>query len=139
MNDAVFSVQGLATHFGTAIETGIEFAILRGVFREGDRLPNWRGLAIRLHVDPDTVAVAYRKLERDGAVEFCQGLGVFVAPGGAAICANSLRKMLAGQLDNIVEQARQANLSDGDVRELVEQKLAESSNPSDDAHGGGAT
>jgi len=139
MNDAVFSAQGLATHFGNVIETGLEFAILRGVFREGESLPNWRNLANRLRVNPNTVAVAYRSLERDGAVEVRRGLGVFVARGGAGICAKSLRQMLAGQLANLIGQGRQANLSDGDIRELFEQNLTESSNLSDYAYGGGAT
>jgi len=123
----------------TQIEAGIEFAILRGVFREGERLPSRRDLADRLRVNPNTVAVAYKNLERDGVAEVRRGLGVFVARGGAAICAKWLRKMLAGQLANLIGQGRQANLSDGDIRELFEQNLRESSNRSDYTHGGGAT
>ena len=113
----------------TQIENGIRSAILRGVFREGEQLPSRRDLADQLRVNPNTIAVAYRNLERDGVAEVRRGLGMFVAGGAAAICRRLRGQTLAQKFGQLLGEARQANLSHQQVRDLFEKHLDEAFDP----------
>ena len=46
---------------------------------EGDRLPTVRELAIRLAINPNTMAKAYKLLEQEGVIVTRAGAGAFVA------------------------------------------------------------
>jgi GntR family transcriptional regulator len=46
---------------------------------EGDRLPTVRELAIRLAINPNTMAKAYKLLEQEGVIVTKAGAGAFVA------------------------------------------------------------
>lgn len=54
-------------------------ALVLGTLRPEDALPSVRQLAADLRVNPNTVAQAYRELERDGVVYVRRGQGTFVA------------------------------------------------------------
>ena len=45
---------------------------------EGDRLPTVRDLAIRLAINPNTIAKAYKLLEQEGVIVTKAGAGAFV-------------------------------------------------------------
>jgi GntR family transcriptional regulator len=55
-------------------------ALVLEILRPEDPLPSVRQLAVELRVNPNTVAQAYRELERDGVVYVRRGQGTFVAP-----------------------------------------------------------
>ena len=59
-------------------------ALVLGTLRPEDPLPSVRQLASDLRVNPNTVAQAYRELERDGLVYVRRGQGTFVADSGAS-------------------------------------------------------
>jgi GntR family transcriptional regulator len=106
-------------------------AMLLGYLREGDRLPTVREVAAALVVNPNTVAKAYRDLERAGLVTPRAGQGTFVTgsvdrvPAGTYVrLSRGLRSWLAG--------ARQAGLDREQVRALVTATL------DDDLAGAGA-
>ena len=54
-------------------------ALVVGTLRPEDPLPSVRQLAADLRLNPNTVAQAYRELERDGLVYVRRGQGTFVA------------------------------------------------------------
>lgn len=58
----------------------IRRALVLGTLRPGDPLPSIRQLAAELRVNPNTVAQAYRELEREGTVFVQRGQGTFVSP-----------------------------------------------------------
>jgi GntR family transcriptional regulator len=58
-----------------------ETHILRGVLREGDKLPSVRQAALELGVNPNTVAKAYAHLESAGYVCALPKKGAFVTFG----------------------------------------------------------
>ncbi len=60
----------------------IRSAIAAGIYQPGEMLPSQRTLALKLHVNPNTVRRAYEHLERAGVVVARQGLGMFVRKGG---------------------------------------------------------
>ncbi len=53
-------------------------ALVVGTLAPDDALPSVRQLAVDLRVNPNTVAQAYRELERDGVVHVKRGQGTFV-------------------------------------------------------------
>jgi len=62
----------------------VQAAISLGRLGEGDQLPTMRALHLKLNVNPNTVAKAYRELEAAGLIATHQGSGCFVAPGTQA-------------------------------------------------------
>ena len=54
-------------------------ALVVGTLRSEDPLPSVRQLAADLRLNPNTVAQAYRELEREGIVYVRRGQGTFVA------------------------------------------------------------
>lgn len=55
----------------------IRRALVLGTVRSGELLPSVRQLAADLRVNPNTVLMAYRELERAGVVETRRGQGTF--------------------------------------------------------------
>jgi GntR family transcriptional regulator len=103
----------------------VKHAIETGALRAGDQLPGIRPLAEELVINVNTVAKAYRELEREGVVELRHGAGAFVAdrgrvrPGGA-------EKFRGAQalVADAVEQLRKRGLDDDEIRRLFEAELA---------------
>lgn len=58
---------------------GVASAIARGELDHGSRLPSVRNLAVDLGLNVNTVARAYRDLERAGIIDTMPGMGTFVA------------------------------------------------------------
>jgi GntR family transcriptional regulator len=58
----------------------IRRAIVLRTVRPEDPIPSVRQLATELRVNPNTVAQAYRELERSGIVYVRRGQGTFVSP-----------------------------------------------------------
>lgn len=60
----------------------VKHALDVGALRPGEQLPAIRRVAEDLVINPNTVAKAYRDLERDGLIDLRQGAGAFVAERG---------------------------------------------------------
>jgi GntR family transcriptional regulator len=54
-------------------------ALVLGTLAPDDPLPSVRQLAVELRVNPNTVAQAYRELEREGVVHVRRGQGTFAS------------------------------------------------------------
>src|SRR6266568_7633697 len=57
----------------------VKHAIETGALHPGDQLPGIRPLAEELVMNPNTVAKAYRELEREGVIDLRHGSGAFVS------------------------------------------------------------
>jgi DNA-binding transcriptional regulator YhcF (GntR family) len=55
--------------------------ILEAKWKEGDRVPSVRELAVSLEVNPNTVVRSYAWLEERGLIENRRGVGYYVAAG----------------------------------------------------------
>lgn len=88
-----------------------------GALVGGDPLPSVRQLAASLKVNPNTVAQAYRDLERDGLVQVLRGQGTFVASSPQI---NDDRAALAHELAqrSLVEAARLGLNADGFIQAI---------------------
>jgi GntR family transcriptional regulator len=106
-------------------------AMLLGYLREGDQLPTVREVAAALVVNPNTVAKAYRDLERAGLVTPRAGQGTFVTGSVDRVPAATYVRLSRG-LRSWLAGARQAGLDREQVRALVAATL------DDDVAGAGA-
>src|SRR5687767_2355584 len=103
----------------------VKHAIETGALRAGDQLPSIRPLAEELVINANTVAKAYRELEREGVLELRQGAGAFVA-ATARVGSGSAKKFRETQplVADTVGRLRARGLSDEEIRRLFEAELA---------------
>lgn len=109
---------GGALPIGDQIVQGLRWAVASGALEPGEAVPSVREMALRLRVNPNTVARAYRRLVDQGVLAVRRGEGTFVAepPAGgvaalrreelsraAARYAGAARKLGAG-----IEEAARA-------------------------------
>ncbi|HEX7235542.1 MAG TPA: GntR family transcriptional regulator [Gammaproteobacteria bacterium] len=103
----------------------VKHAIETGALRAGDQLPSIRPLAEELVINANTVAKAYRELEREGVVELKQGAGAFVADTsrakkGGAEKFRGVQPLVA----KTVGELRARGLRDDEIRRVFEAELA---------------
>lgn len=108
---------------GDQIVYRVLYGIARGVYRPGDKLPSVREVAARLKVNPNTVAKAYRDLERDGVIESRRGTGVFVHEAGPAIATERRQALVLERFERAVGEALDAGLSAAEVQEVLIEAL----------------
>lgn len=101
----------------------VRFAVAAGRLRPGDRLPSVRKLAVSAQVNPNTVARAYRELEREGTVETRPGAGCFVAVAGLMTCRALRDRIVSERIGRAVREARDAGLSPLEIEAFVADAL----------------
>lgn len=97
----------------------VRYAVASGRLAPGDKLPSVRGLAETALVNPNTVAKAYRDLEREGTVETRPGSGVFVASRAAARCEAMRDTKIGERLHRAVTEALASGLAAGEIEDIV--------------------
>jgi len=100
-----------------------------GALAAGDELPSLRQLATDLRVHLNTIALAYRELERQGIIRLRQGSRATVqAVDRAALAADpQAREHLRVQLERLRTEAILAGVSLAEMRQLAESIFQEPS------------
>jgi GntR family transcriptional regulator len=114
---------GVATYL--QIVQQVREALRLGTIDVGDQLPTVREVVAHLAINPNTVAKAYRDLEREGLVIARQGRGTFIA---SSLAPASLRHHdeLRAELERWLRSALAAGLDEESVRALISATLRES-------------
>ncbi|MBI4867704.1 MAG: GntR family transcriptional regulator [Candidatus Wallbacteria bacterium] len=99
----------------------LQCSIAAGALKPGERLPGSRELAVRLRVNPNTVARAYGALERAGFLEMRRGEGLFVAEAPPAVDGKQARRRVLSLLEEAVREARLLGVGELDVRDALEE------------------
>lgn len=94
----------------------IKRSVALGVLGPGEQLPTVKQLAVDLTINPNTVARAYRELERDQVIETAPGRGSFVKTNGATETSKTAVTDVAS--DAIMQAVREAK-SLGVAREQI--------------------
>jgi GntR family transcriptional regulator len=103
----------------------VKRAVALGTMAPGEQLPTVKALALDLTINPNTVARAYRELERDRVIETSPGRGSFVRTDGAPTEARRAGTDVAeGVLDAAVREARALGIDATVVTTLFERALA---------------
>ena len=92
----------------------VKRSVALGVLAPGEQLPTVKQLAADLVVNPNTVARAYRELERDGVIDTMAGRGSFIAGNGTVAGA---KRAVADVADQAIAQAVREGKSMGLARD----------------------
>jgi GntR family transcriptional regulator len=106
----------------------VKYLVSAGRLRPGDELPAIRALAERLVINPNTVARAYRELERAGVVVKNGTVGTFVAGDVPVRPAAPLEK-LTGLVDELLAAARAAGVGPDELCELIRERRRNAPDP----------
>ena len=94
----------------------IEYAILSGRMRPGDRLPTIRTLAVELKTNPNTIARAYSELEILGILVTQVGSGTYISEKKPLTEDDSLNRKIREVLGRFVQEMRDLGV---DKKELI--------------------
>jgi GntR family transcriptional regulator len=94
-------------------------AVARGTLRAGDQLPTVRELALELVINPNTIAAAYREMERIGLVHTRRGRGTFVAEIQSPASPGERRHHLQKHVDALLTEATLLGLSEEETLDAV--------------------
>ena len=100
----------------------VKEALRLGLLDVGDQLPTVREVVASTAINPNTVAKAYRELERDGLVSATPGRGTFISN---TLAADSIEhhETLRRELLAWIAQAKRAGMDDESVLALVSRTL----------------
>ena len=85
----------------------VKRAVARGDLLGDERLPSVRELAAELLINPNTIAKAYREMEREGLIYTQPGRGVFVrADRPAELTEAACDRILGELIERVVVEAR---------------------------------
>ena len=85
--------------------------IALGKIRPGDKLFTVRELAAELAINPNTIAKAYRQLEKDGVIVTRPGAGAFVAEITSNLTLQVRKKILTDDLERTIVEAAHMRIS----------------------------
>ena len=103
----------------------VKRSVALGAMAPGEQLPTVKQLAIDLTINPNTVARAYRELERDEVIETAPGRGSFVKSNGAAAASShkSASDVTSDALNAAIREGKTMGLSREDMSNLIEAAL----------------
>lgn len=101
----------------------IKHAVETGAVRAGEQLPTIRRVAEELAMNPNTVARAYRDLEREGIIEVRHGSGAYVAERLRAADVDAIRRT-SQLMSKAVKEGRALGLVEPELRRIFENELA---------------
>jgi len=101
----------------------IKRSVALGVLQAGEQLPTVKQLALDLTINPNTVAKAYRDLEREAVIETAAGRGSFVRGGGETEAKAAVGDVARVALESAIREAKSLGLSRSDVNDLIDRVL----------------
>lgn len=108
----------------TQIMDQLRALVREGSLEAGAALPSVRQLAGDLEVNPNTVARAYRLLEREGILRTASRRGTFVANGASRFARRASDRQLDEAIERVIERATHLKLDSRDVLAAVKRRLA---------------
>jgi len=97
----------------------IEYAILSGRMRSGDRLPTIRSLAVELKTNPNTIAKAYGELEIRGILATQVGSGTYIADKKPVIEDDSLDRKIRELLGRFIRDMGDLGVEKRELARLI--------------------
>jgi len=103
----------------------IEFAILSGRMKPGDRLPTIRSLAVDLKTNPNTIAKAYGEMEIRGILETQVGSGTYISDKKPVMEDDSLNRKIREVITHFVQDMRDLGVENRELIKLIESYMKE--------------
>lgn len=112
-----------ATPIYVQIMDQVRAAIQRGALVPDTPLPSVRQLAADLEINPNTVAKAYSRLERDGVIRTRLRRGATVAPAAREKASDTAARSLDEAVDGLVDRGRSLGLGDAEILQALRRRL----------------
>ena len=103
----------------------IEYAILSGRMRPGDRLPTIRSLAVELKTNPNTIARAYGELEIRGVLATQVGSGTYISDKKPVMEDDSLNRKIREVTGRYAQDMRGLGVEGRELVRLIESYIKE--------------
>jgi GntR family transcriptional regulator len=103
----------------------VTYAIAAGALPVGSLILSVRELAGQLAINPNTVARAYRELERNGVVAARRGLGMEITPDAVDLCRDQRKELVRNRIREAIREAVRSGLPAKVIRQLVDEELAD--------------
>ena len=94
----------------------IKKAVISGELNSGSTLPSIRQLANDLNLNHNTVAKAYRLLERDSVIETRGYRGTYIHPDARANSTVDLKPWVMSRLSETIKAFRESEVTDSEIR-----------------------
>ncbi len=101
----------------------LKFSIADGALAAGEHVPSVREMAVRLAVNPNTVARAYRDLQNEGVLELERGTGLAVTTQAPKLCKAARGEMVRQRLQSVFKEALQHGLTEDELNALAADAL----------------
>jgi GntR family transcriptional regulator len=98
----------------------IEYGILSGRLKTGDKLPTIRSLAVELKINPNTIARAYGELEIRGILATQVGSGTYIADKRPEPEEDVRGRKLREVLERFMEEMQSLGADKQEILRLVE-------------------
>jgi GntR family transcriptional regulator len=99
----------------------IEYGILSGRLRTGDKLPTIRSLAVELKINPNTIARAYGELEIRGILATQVGSGTYISDKRPAAEDDRRIRKIQELLARFMQEMRGLGVDKKEIIELIEE------------------
>jgi len=103
----------------------IEYAILSGRMKSGDKLPTIRTLAVDLKTNPNTIARAYSELEIRGILETQVGSGTYISDKKPVLEDDSLNRKIKEVLARFIHELHDLGVEDRELVKLIDSYIKE--------------
>ncbi|MCL2792839.1 MAG: GntR family transcriptional regulator [Spirochaetaceae bacterium] len=97
----------------------IEYAILSGRMRPGDRLPTIRSLSVELKTNPNTIAKAYGELEIRGILATQVGSGTYISDKKPVMEDDSLNRKVHELVGRFMRDMRDLGVEKRELTRII--------------------
>lgn len=98
----------------------VEDQVLKGIMKEGDKMPSVRSLSMELSTNPNTIQKAYMELDRRGILVSVPGKGSFISVEALKIVGNQSKEKLS-DLKEVVRKLAYAGVSKSEITDMIEE------------------
>ena len=102
---------------------GLKESIAKGLLAPGEKLPSVRDLALEMTLNPNTIAKAYRELERERVIEVIRGRGTFAANLGPIPDREERMERMRDTVRELVVGAHYLQLTDQELVAFIEEAI----------------
>jgi GntR family transcriptional regulator len=105
------------------IKKEIKRDISLGILKFHEPLPSIRDMAAELIVNPNTVARAYRELEKEGFIYTKKAKGCYVAEDSFTLIKKERSEILNQVFDEAIGEAKKFKLKPNEMKKLFDKRL----------------
>ena len=109
--------------FYEQVKQQIKGQVAQGRLKANAPLPSIRDLATQLIINPNTVARAYRELEKEGFITTKRGKGCYVSGDSAEIVNKQKLEILERIFDGAIGEARKFDLEYEEIKKMFEKRI----------------